>query len=178
MINKLLVEHIKNNDSETIRKIYEENRLPFFTISNRYKLENEKALDIYQDSIIALIENCKAGKLDNLQASIKTYHIGICKIMIFNYYKQKHIQLETYDLPAEIPEEHILVHEELTVHEVILKKAFKNLGEQCRKILTLFYYQEQKLDDIMNTLHYDNKDVLKSQKSRCLSHLKKMMQTR
>jgi DNA-directed RNA polymerase specialized sigma subunit len=48
----------------------------------------------------------------------------------------------------------------------------KKLGEQCQKVLTLFYYEEKKLDEIQSLLGYTNKDVLKSQKSRCLKQLK------
>ena len=47
----------------------------------------------------------------------------------------------------------------------------------CQKILELFYYQEKKLGDIVNALGYDNKDVVKSQKSRCIKQLRKLIET-
>ena len=54
------------------------------------------------------------------------------------------------------------------------KKSFEKLGQQCRKVLQLFYYDEKKLDEIQTLLGYTNKDVLKSQKSRCLKQLKEL----
>jgi DNA-directed RNA polymerase specialized sigma subunit len=41
--------------------------------------------------------------------------------------------------------------------------------------LQLFYYEEKKLDEIQEQLGYTSKDVLKSQKSRCLKQLKELI---
>lgn len=54
--------------------------------------------------------------------------------------------------------------------------VFKKLGEQCQKVLRLFYYEEKKLDEIQQLLSYSSKDVLKAQKSRCLKQLKELIQ--
>jgi DNA-directed RNA polymerase specialized sigma subunit len=58
---------------------------------------------------------------------------------------------------------------------ILLQNNFKKLGEQCQKVLRLFYYEEKKLDAIQIELNYTNKDVLKSQKSRCLKQLKDLI---
>ena len=78
--------------------------------------------------------------------------------------------------------DHTVIHadSELCVFDIetndeqqeILKSAFEELGGKCQEILTLYYYEGQNLDDIQNTLGYSSKDVLKSQKSRCLKKLK------
>ncbi|WP_396177320.1 RNA polymerase sigma factor [Flavobacterium sp.] len=64
--------------------------------------------------------------------------------------------------------------EETNLQIEMLQNGFKKLGEQCRKVLHLFYYEEKKLDEIQSLLGYTNKDVLKSQKSRCLKQLKEL----
>jgi DNA-directed RNA polymerase specialized sigma subunit len=66
----------------------------------------------------------------------------------------------------------------LNSRENALKKAYETLGEQCRQILNLFYFENKKLDEIQTILKYENKDVLKSQKSRCISHLKKLLNSK
>ena len=55
---------------------------------------------------------------------------------------------------------------------ILLQDAFDKLGERCKEVLKLFYYDENKLEEIQEKLGYSNKDVLKSQKSRCLKQLK------
>ncbi|WP_445710449.1 RNA polymerase sigma factor [Flavobacterium sp.] len=170
-----IVERIKQNDTATIKKIYLENKLSFFKLANRYTIPNEVALDIYQDSIVALVENARKNSIDDLKSSINTYFIGIGKFMIFNYLKaKKTVDLSEFENTA-VTESFSIDDEALNEREVALKKAYEQLGEQCQKILSLFYFENKKLEEIQTILNYENKDVLKSQKSRCISHLKKSL---
>jgi RNA polymerase sigma factor (sigma-70 family) len=172
-----VVDLIKKNDRDTIQKVYMKNKLSFFKIVNRYQIPEEIALDIYQDSIVALIENARKNSIDHLKSSIDTYFIGISKFMIFNYLKSKKtISLDDYDTHDWISiDDGKRNEEDLNNREKAMKKAYENLGEQCQKIIGLFYFEEKKLEEIQLLLKYESKDVLKSQKSRCLSHLKKFM---
>jgi len=65
--------------------------------------------------------------------------------------------------------------DELTTEQKQLQVAFKTLGQKCKEILTLFYYRGYDLEDIMNELNYTSKDVVKSQKSRCIKSLKSLI---
>jgi RNA polymerase sigma factor (sigma-70 family) len=177
MSEKHIVELIKSNHDPTIQSVYLKNKLPFFKIANGYKIPNEVALDIYQDSIVALIENVRKGKVDDLKSSINTYLLAIGKFMIFKYLKsKKHVDLDSVKIEnIEGLDAFSVENESLNLRELMLKKAYESLGEQCKKILNLFYFENKKLDDIQAILNYENKDVLKSQKSRCISHLKKII---
>lgn len=180
MSNQSIIERIKSNDAELLKKIYLENKLSFFKIANQYQLPEDVALDIYQDSMVALIENVRKNKIDDLQSSINTYFIGIGKFMIYNHLKSnKKMRFDTIDT-IEIHEYDDFSTDENTLNsrENALKKAYETLGEQCRQILNLFYFENKKLDEIQTILKYENKDVLKSQKSRCISHLKKLLNSK
>ena len=132
--------------------------------ASKYNLSREDILDVYQDAFVALIENAEKGKLDGLNAELKTYLFSIGKYMIFSKLrknKKDFVEIET--LPdglewAEIDENSQQISQ--------LEDNLKKLGEQCYKILRLFYYEEKKLDEIMEMLPYQSKDVLKSQKTR------------
>ena len=170
-----IVESIKKNDTSVIKKIYLENKLSFFKIANQYEIPNDIALDIYQDSIVALIENARKNKIDNLQSSISTYFISIGKFMVFNYLKvKKTVALNEFNAVEEM-DNFSTGNDSLNEREIALKNAYEKLGEQCQKILNLFYFENKKLEEIQSLLKYENKDVLKSQKSRCISHLKKSL---
>src|SRR5690606_27383478 len=60
--------------------------------------------------------------------------------------------------------------------QLVLKKAFGSLGEQFKKLLELYYYEGLTIDEIQNYLGYSSKDVLKSQKTRCLKQLKEFVE--
>lgn len=171
------VSALKNDDADALKKIYLEHKTTFMRYAQRFDIQYDVVLDIYQDSIIALVENAKKGNIDQLQSSIGTYLIGIGKYMVYEHFRRikKHKDLGFDKAIAEQLQDFEINEDTLSNKEKALKKAFENLGSQCKKILTLFYYEEKKLDEIQVILNYESKDVLKSQKHRCLSHLKKML---
>ncbi len=62
--------------------------------------------------------------------------------------------------------------ESLSHEQKLLKKYFETLGEQCQKLLTMFYYRGLSIKEIIAEGGYNNANVVKSQKSRCLKTLK------
>jgi RNA polymerase sigma factor (sigma-70 family) len=166
---------LKQNDEKTIRKVYDDNKKGFLLFANRYNLNAEDVVDVYQDAIIALIENAKKGKIDDLQSSLSTYLFGIGKFMIFQKFKKNKQSVLTDDFRNLEYKDDDYDEEIYDLQVVSIRESLKKLGEQCRKVLTLFYYEEKKLDEIQTLLEYTNKDVLKSQKSRCLKQLKDLI---
>ena len=83
-----LIDLLKKDDEKTIRNFYNENKNGFILFAKRYNLDQDDVIDVYQDAIIALIENAKKGKIDNLQSSITTYFFSIGKFMIFQKLKR------------------------------------------------------------------------------------------
>ena len=167
-----LIDLLKKNDEKAIRDFYNENKNGFILFAKRYNLDQDDVIDVYQDAIIALIENAKKGKIDNLQSSITTYFFSIGKFMIFQKLKKQKKVFATDDFSNLENIDEVYNEDENNLQVALLQKGLDKLGEQCRKVLQLFYYEEKKLDEIQVELGYSNKDVLKSQKSRCLKQLK------
>ncbi|KIX21565.1 hypothetical protein SY27_07650 [Flavobacterium sp. 316] len=163
---------LKKEDERTVRKLYDENKKGFLIFANRYNLNSEDVLDIYQDAVIALIENAKKGKIDALQSSISTYLFGIGKFMIFQKLKKEKKTFSKDDFSNLEYVDEDYNEEENNIQIILLQKALNKIGGQCKKVLQLFYYEEKNLDEIQEELGYSSKDVLKSQKSRCLKQLK------
>ncbi len=173
MEEQQLISRIKDGDDTALKKVYEENRKAFLDFSSRYPLSKEDALDIYQDAVVAFCENVKKGKLDTLKSSLSTYIFAIGKYKIYALLKKEQRQVpleEGPDLYSFFPSE----PEEEDPQVRVLREAFKELGSVCKKVLTLFYYEGKKLEEIQQTMGYESKDVLKSQKSRCLKKLKEL----
>ena len=171
-----VIEQLKKGDEKTIHQLYVDHKNGFSLFANKYDLSSDDLLDIYQDSIIALCENAKKGTIDNLESSISTYLFSIGKYMIYRKLKgkKKNISIDyDYHLPQVIEDENDEIESENEIQ--LLQINFKKLGDQCQKVLGLFYYEEKKLDAIQIELNYTNKDVLKSQKSRCLKQLKDLI---
>ncbi|MDT4861499.1 sigma70-ECF: RNA polymerase sigma factor, sigma-70 family [compost metagenome] len=161
---------LKNGDRREIEKLYNQYRSGFIFFLNRYGLPQEDLTDIYQDSVVALIENARKGLMDDLEVELKTYLFAIGKFMVFKRMKKQR-EINTEELIFEWYE---TGGEEAETPR--LREALNRLGGRCYELLNLFYYQGKKLDEIQVLMGYDKKDVLKSQKSRCLKQLKEIIE--
>ena len=172
---KNIIKLIRGGDQLVLRKIYDENREAFIKFSRKYNVERYDAIDIYQDAIIVLYENIANGKITDLKSKVSTYLFAIGKYKIF----QMHRDNSKVELSSELhlKEENIyldvnLYNEKLTNRQNLLNKYYSQLGKRCKEILKLFYYEGYTLDEIINILKYSDKNVLKSQKSRCMRQLR------
>lgn len=176
--SKNLIELLKKGDEKTLEKIYLDHREGFINFSKKYNVDERDAIDIYQDSILILRENAINGKIDTLNSNISTYLFAIGKYKIYhNFRVQSKLEI-TNDF--NLVEENIdidvnLYGQDITKEQQLLKKYYDQLGDRCKSILNLFYYQGYTLDEIRTILNYSNKKVLKSQKSRCIKQLRDMI---
>ncbi len=176
---KNIIELLKKGDEKVLEKIYVENRQGFINFSKKYNIEEQDAVDIYQDAIIVLRDNAVSGRIDTLNSNISTYLFAIGKYKIYHNFRVRSREelKEDVDLLHENVDFDVNLDESvLTNKQKLLQKCFEELGDRCKSILKLFYYQGYNLDEIQEILEYSNKKVLKSQKSRCLRQLKDLVQ--
>ncbi|MDN5215411.1 sigma-70 family RNA polymerase sigma factor [Fulvivirgaceae bacterium BMA12] len=142
----------------------------------KYNLSEEDGYDIFQDAVIAFYENVKGGKIHQLNYTIKTYLFAIAKNLLLN--KLKYNQ-RFKDHPDEFDH---LINETHFENDIIVNEKnqfvtahLEKLGEPCHSILKLFYYDSFSMESIATKLDYKNKDVVKSQKLRCIKELRKAL---
>ena len=180
MTDEQLISQLKKRDRNALKNVYERYKTEFFKFASRYNAKTELLEDIYQDALIVLYENAQAGKLDSLRSSLKTYLFGTGKFMLFKRFRDAKKEVHTdeayvFDNYEQAVIEDVYEDEGPNEYQRQLVANFKKLGEKCREILELFYLRGMKLDEITQTQGYENKDVTKSQKSRCLKSLKQLI---
>jgi DNA-directed RNA polymerase specialized sigma subunit len=62
-------------------------------------------------------------------------------------------------------------HIALLEHKQQLLFTIEQLGEACQKILILFYFEEMPVKEILKHLHYENEQVVRNKKHKCLQQL-------
>ena len=163
-----------------VRELYYGHRDPFFNFGKKYGLDYDDIADIYQEAFIALREHAINGKLDDLKSSVKTYLFGIGKFKIYDRLKELNqnssvnlantidniVKIAPFDLEKSEP----------TREQKLLRKHFKTLGKKCQEVLTLFYSRGLTIDEIVEFTTYRSSSVVRSQKSRCIKTLKKLIQ--
>lgn len=167
-----LLEKIKSGDAHVLEDIYSRYRSDFLAFAANFSIGAEDAQDIYQDAVIVLYENIVSGRLKQMSSTLKTYLFAIGKYKIFNMKKGVLASTDIGHLENMVDENQF---DGLMLRETQIKKmeeAYQNLGSKCREILRLFYYESLSIDEIRTRLGYQSKDVVKSQKSRCIRQIK------
>ncbi len=139
----------------------------------------QDADDIFQETVVAFIEVVQKGKFRQ-EASIKTFLISISKNLWFNEIRKRQ-RADNRDKIFESGRD----QEEADISEAIgdreMKQQFQlmlgGLGEACRKILILFYYENLPMKEIVHHLHYENEQVVRNKKGKCLQQLTGIMKS-
>lgn len=170
-----LIEQIQSGDQKAIERIYTRFKAEFLVYASRFSINDEDAVDIYQDSVVTLYENILSGKLTSLTSSVKTYLFAIGKYKIYNSLKVKATTADFGDyelLLEEESDEEFLLREKNIEN---LQQAYRQLGTKCQEVVKLFYYENLSIEEIKDRLDYRSKDVVKSQKSRCIKQIKEIL---
>lgn len=170
-----VISRIKQGDEKVIPEIYKKYKSEFLSFAASYRLPEEDALDIYQDAMIAFYENAMKGKIETLKSSIKTYIFAIAKYMIYARLKKKQKMLPFEELPEELIDWETYEDYQQDNQFLIVRKHFNKLGGKCKEVLQMIFYEEKSPEEIMVLMGYESKDVVKSQKSRCVKKLKDMI---
>ncbi|WP_373517932.1 RNA polymerase sigma factor [Pricia sp.] len=173
------VEDLRSDDRLKLKALYNQYRAEFLGFGKRYNLDQDALADVYQEAFLALRKRAINGKLGNIQSSLKTYLFGIGKHMIFDALKEKNrnvsYESNMHLVGEEIAEIELDAMPPLTQEQSLLRKYFKELGEKCRQVLTLFYYRGLNIEEIAQAAGYGNANVVKAQKSRCLKTLRQLI---
>lgn len=169
-----------------LRKYFEQNYRGLFFI------EDEQKNEIFQESYITFWQNVENRKIyveddvlkgrdgSEFRCSLTTYFMGIARLKYLEWTRQNksHGNIDDderyiYGNAEELYTE-ILYDMEDTSMTDIISDCISRLSTGCTQIMTLFYYKEKSLDEIMIEVPtYKSKDALKTAKYKCMQNLKK-----
>ncbi|MDO6761472.1 sigma-70 family RNA polymerase sigma factor [Tamlana sp. 2_MG-2023] len=177
-MDKNAVQDLQSEDRLKLKAIYNEYRTEFLNFGKRYNLNEDDLSDVYQEAFLALRKLAIKGTLDDVKSSMKTYLFGICKFKIYDVLKRKKVKIP-YEAKLHVVEEEIQEIEidrepPLTEKQSLLRNYFKELGEKCQQVLTMYYYRGLNIKEIVEEGGYGNENVVKAQKSRCLKTLREL----
>ncbi|WCO01989.1 RNA polymerase sigma factor [Psychroserpens ponticola] len=162
---------LRRSDKHALESVYIENKTAFLNYASGFKIDKGAALDIYQDSIVAMYQNFVMNQLVLEKSSIKTYLFGIGKYKIYKYLNNEK-RMITPKADA-LDFEEIQLEEDLpTETQIKLSQNLKLISESCQLILKLFYYRGLTIDEIVEQTEYKDPNTVRSHKSRCLKRLK------
>lgn len=137
----------------------------------------EDAEDIFQEVVMSFIDLVQKDKFRG-ESSVKTFLFSLNRNLWLNELKRKGRALareEKFEKGQERTEAdfgHQLADRE---GKLAVLNVVERLGETCKKILLLFYYENLPMKDIMSATDFENEQVVRNKKYKCLKQLEQML---
>jgi RNA polymerase sigma factor (sigma-70 family) len=138
-----------------------------------YGGSRQDAEDVFQETVVSFIEIVKKGKF-RMEASVKTFLVSVAKNIWLNELKRRErsgFREKQFESGRDQEEEDISQQIGDLEKKRQLRELLNKLGEPCRKILQLFYYENLSMKEIVDHLPYENEQVVRNKKYKCLQQL-------
>lgn len=138
---------------------------------------DQDAEDIFQEVILAFIEILKKDKFRG-ESSVSTFLYSVTRNIWLNELKKRDRSRQRDEIfeksrnPLELDVSHLIADREMKTRLMLMVDA---LGETCKKILLAFYFQNLAMREILKTLEYENEQVVRNKKYKCLKQLEQTM---
>jgi RNA polymerase sigma-70 factor (ECF subfamily) len=175
-----LVKAIQANNQSVLKSLYQEN----YYKTEKYIIENngslEQAKDIYQEAFIAVWENVQNNKFTpKNQTALNGYIYTVAKNKWLDYLKSARFKktnaLDEYE--HKIEGEIVSSFEDENASKLAKIVAnFNDIGESCKKLLTVFYYESKSLREIAAELDITEASA-RNKKYRCIEKLRALVVT-
>jgi RNA polymerase sigma factor (sigma-70 family) len=137
----------------------------------------EDGADIFQEALLVMIDKVKTGVFRG-ESSLGTYLVGIAKNKWLHESRTRARRrnreiayLDTAGTEIDAPDG---ISPMSTGERV--GKLMQELGDVCRRLLTGFYYEDKSMRDLLTEFSYENEQVLRNKKGKCMKKLKEMLQ--
>ena len=184
MTDSQLIFGILQNDERAWRHICREMKAGFASILSQTfsasKISNEDIEDIFQDSLLVLMQRVKSGDVvSSREGALFSYLVQIGKLTGCNLLRKKRTLTSedavTFSLNLHnIEESDISVDEKQQMQNDFLDKVLDLLPAECRTLLKHFYWNHKPMDEIASILGMRNADSVKSKKSKCMNRIKEI----
>lgn len=173
---KELIAKIRGGNAKAMENVYLRNRSEFVSwAESKFGINYEDALDHYQDTVTIFFEQVMNGRITDVSSSVKTYLFGIGKNRIKQQFdassrQDNHMEglAEHYQFLAQ-HEDAAEAYERSRTHT---QTMFEKLGDNCKEILKLFYFDKKSMSEIAKIMNHKSEAVSRTTKKRCLEKLR------
>jgi RNA polymerase sigma factor (sigma-70 family) len=167
----------KTTLNEAILFIYRQYSQTVSSFLIGYGASEQDADDVFQETVIAFINIVQQGKF-RMEASIKTFLVSVARNIWRNEMKKRQrtdFREQRFELGRAQNEDGIneMINESEKKRQ--LRDLVFKLGEPCQKLLMLFYYENLSMKEMLNYLPYENEQVVRNKKYKCLQQLTDIM---
>ncbi len=163
--------------NESIKTLYRSHfdSLSWYVMNNSGSRQD--AEDVFQEVVVSFIDLVKKDKFRG-DSTVKTFLYSLNRHTWLNELKRRGRALareekfERGQDRVELDSQHQIADRE---GKEEIARLVGELGETCRKILLLFYYENLSMKEILEATDYENEQVVRNKKYKCLKQLEQMI---
>ncbi len=171
-----VLEKIRDGGEDALVEIYRKCRKPVMAYVLRNNGRAEDAEDLLQEALVVLWERVRTDRYEHA-AKIETFIVATVRNMwlrrLSRMRRERRGGTDTESVPDLTPSvlETMIEDEE----SGLVRDALETLGDPCRSLLLLYYWEELPMQDIADRLGFANADTVKSKKYQCKKALESLL---
>lgn len=171
-----LLDALRNGEESALVELFHKNRRPIASLVIRSHGTEDDVEDVLQEALVVLWERVRDGSFE-YQAKLGTFIYATAKNIWFRKLARQRRELPASDDAFEVADGDSTPLEEMEENERILavQQAMEKIGNPCRDLLLLYYWEEQSMEEIAMNLGFANADTAKSKKYQCKKALEKLV---
>lgn len=171
-----ILDLIRKGDEEAFVLLYKSNRNAIRAYVSRNHGDADDAEDMLQEALIVLWKRVRTGRFE-YSAKLSTFIYAIVKNMWTRELARKWREQPTTE-DVEFVSEDPSVLDDIVQSEQAerMREALNRLGNPCKKVLMLYYWEELSMEEIAKAMGFANAETAKSKKYQCKEMLKKILQ--
>lgn len=170
--SKLIVNRIKHGDREVLVELYKQNEAMIMKYIREQKGRPEDAEDLLQDALVVLWQNARKSDF-TLSVKPSTYIYAVVKNLWLKGADKRNRMDSEDKIPVDVPSGFNPSDSEMDFS--IVRSMLNKMGETCRQVLLMFYFDGFDMQTIAQANNFANADVAKAKKHQCMKELERMV---
>jgi RNA polymerase sigma factor (sigma-70 family) len=171
MSDEEILDKIKSGDESALDYLYRKHYKMMTRLVENNNGSEDEAKDIFQEALIVFWQKAVSSKLI-LSSKISTYLYSICQNL---WRKELDRKTRLSDEEKDTADSYDPDQKERIS---IINECINELGETCKTLLTLYYFDEMSMNDIADKLGFANADTAKTKKYKCKKELDNLIKSR
>ena len=171
-----ILDLMRRGDEEALVTLYRTNRRPVRAFVMRNNGSADDADDMLQEALVILWQRVRTGNFEHA-AKLDTFVFATVKNLWMRRLARMRREVATLDDPEALAGADPSALENLieTERAAAVRAALDRLGNPCRELLLLFYWEELSMEEIAGRLGFANADTVKAKKYQCKKALQGLL---
>jgi RNA polymerase sigma factor (sigma-70 family) len=170
-----ILELIQRGDEEALVILHHAHRRAITSYILKNSGTDDDAQDVLQESLVILWERVRSGRFQQT-AQLGTFLFGIAK-NLWRRSLARSRRESPLDPESEVGDDALSALESIVGQEekAMVAAAMEEIGETCRQLLLLYYWEELSMEQIAVRMGFANATTAKSKKYQCKKALEQIL---